>query len=65
MRTGITERARERTRASLEREWHAVQAQITSYPSPIPACDADFNYLLAQRDRLSEELRRLDETAAP
>ncbi len=34
--------------------------EIEHYPPPIPACDAQFNYLLERRDRIAEELRRLD-----
>jgi len=32
---------------------------IRNYPPPIPACDAQFNYLLEKRDQLSVELNRL------
>lgn len=63
-RTGSAEAAWKRLRALLEGQWHSVQAQIRKYPPPIPACDADFNHLLLQRDRISEELRRLDEAAS-
>ena len=34
---------------------------IRNYPPPIPACDAQFNYLLEKRDRLSVELNRLNQ----
>ena len=33
--------------------------EIRAYPSPITACDAQFNYLLEQRTKLSHELDRL------
>ena len=36
-----------------------IQNEIRQYPPPIPACDAQFNYLLEKRDRLSIELNRL------
>jgi len=36
-----------------------IQDEIRHYPSPIPACDAQFNHLLEKRDRLSIELNRL------
>jgi len=34
---------------------------IRNYPPPIPACDAQFNYLLEKRDRLTVELYRLQQ----
>lgn len=37
-----------------------IQA-IRSYPPPIPACDAQFNYLLEQRDYLVVEMNRLNQ----
>ncbi len=45
--------------AALER----VTGEIRRYPAPIPACDAHFNHLLAERTRISEELARLREVA--
>jgi hypothetical protein len=38
-----------------------VHEEIRSYPAPIPACDAQFNHLLKQRDALSSELVRARE----
>jgi hypothetical protein len=43
----------------LEARKAQVLAEIRSYPPPIPACDAQFNYLLEQRDQLSVALNRL------
>ena len=51
--------------------WHAVRRYLESkkgqireailyYPPPIPACDAQFNYLLEERARLSQLLGQLD-----
>jgi len=34
----------------------SVDREIGSYPSPIPACDAQFNYLLEQRANFSHRL---------
>ena len=45
----------------LENEKRRVQQEISAYPSPITACDQQFNYLLEQRSRLSQELTRLHE----
>jgi hypothetical protein len=48
------------SRAALERERLRIQAEIVSYPMPIPACDVYFNGLLEQRARICEALSRLD-----
>ncbi len=56
---------------STDREWHSLRIhleslkdsvadEIRNYPPPIPACDAQFNYLLEQRRLLSLELARLE-----
>ena len=37
-----------------------VDEEIRAYPPPIPACDAQFNYLLDRRAALSRALVRLD-----
>ncbi len=47
-------------RARLERMQKEVAAEIRAYPAPIPACDAQYNHLLARREALSEALARLD-----
>ncbi len=47
-------------RAQLERMQAAVAAEINAYPPPIPACDAQFDYLLERREALSAALARLD-----
>ena len=46
-------------RERLEAERLRVQREITSYPAPIPACDAYFNHLLEQRAMICEELARM------
>jgi hypothetical protein len=46
-------------RPRLEAERLRVQREITSYPAPIPACDAHFNHLLEQRAMICEELARM------
>ena len=51
-------------RDQLERERLRIQAEITSYPPPIPACDAYFNYLLERRALVVDELGRLEQAAA-
>ncbi len=50
------QRARERLELSKAR----IAGQINSYPTPITGCDAQFDYLLEQRGKLTEELGRLE-----
>ncbi|KPJ77825.1 MAG: hypothetical protein AMJ54_06565 [Deltaproteobacteria bacterium SG8_13] len=50
-----------RVRDHLEAERDRLNEQIGSYPSPIPACDAQFNYLLEKRTRISGELSLVDQ----
>ena len=49
----------QRVEAALRNEKDRIRAEIHAYPPPIPACDAQFNYLLEKRDRVSAELARL------
>lgn len=48
-------------RAHLVERDRELKARIHNYPAPITACDAQFNYLLEQRDLIRSELRRLDQ----
>ena len=50
----------ERVKARLESERERVHAEIRTYPTPIPRCDAQFNHLIETRERLFRELARLD-----
>ena len=50
-------------RGQLERLLLEVREQISAYPAPIPACDAQFNRLLELRRLLPEELARLEAAA--
>lgn len=45
-----------RIRERLESEMSRVRDEIRRYPAPIPACDAQFNYLLESREALSSAL---------
>ena len=45
-------------RAALESLRQSVGEEISSYPSPITACDAQFNRLLELRRMLPEEIER-------
>lgn len=49
-------------RDALEQERLRLQAEITAYPMPIPACDAQFNRLLEERSRVCEELARVQQS---
>lgn len=43
--------------AHLEKESQRIRTEIHTYPPPIPACDAQFNYLIEQRARATQEAR--------
>ncbi len=45
----------------LQEAIRRVHDGIRNYPAPIPACDAQFNYLLEEREALSSELARVRE----
>ena len=51
----------DRVRKQLEDERYRITGEIGEYPTPIPACDQDYNHMLAERERVNEELARLDE----
>ena len=46
--------------AALRETLARLDAEIRAYPTPIPRCDAQFNHLIEERDRI----RRLLEEAA-
>lgn len=56
------EHIKSKVRELLENERHRVNEEIKNYPTPIPACDAQFNYLLEERTRIAEELEQLKNT---
>ena len=60
MHFGSVSDAGAQLRAQLTRERDRVLAELRAYPPAVPACDAQFNYLLEQRDGLGRELGRLD-----
>ena len=45
--------------AALRDARHALDREISDYPTPIAGCDAQFNHLLAERRRLSAALAAL------
>jgi hypothetical protein len=63
--SGTIETDRLETLALELRRWLSgartvLAGEIRSYPTPIPRCDAQFNYLVEQRDRLSRLATDLD-----
>jgi len=45
----------------LEKVKIRVNKEIGNYPSPIPACDAQFNYLLEERSKITRALKQVDD----
>lgn len=39
-----------------------LNTEISDYPTPISGCDAQFNHLLAERQKVHDALRALDAT---
>ena len=50
------EATRKAITAHLELELNHVRAEIKGYPTPIPACDEHFNWLLEKRANISKAL---------
>lgn len=48
-------------RAELSKARELLQSEISNYPSPIAGCDAQFNHLLAERQKVLAALRSLNE----
>lgn len=46
-------------RASLEARRKQLDEEIHAYPTPIPRCDAQFNFLMEERSRIVAELEAL------
>ncbi|MEO5677564.1 MAG: hypothetical protein ABIQ84_08455 [Usitatibacter sp.] len=46
-------------RASLEARRRQLDEEIRAYPTPIPRCDAQFNFLMEERSRIVRELEAL------
>ena len=44
----------------LEKVKTRVNKEIGNYPSPIPGCDVQFNYLLEERSKISAALKQVD-----
>lgn len=61
MQTPTTETLWLEIKTYLEEKKNLINEEIIHYPPPIPACDAQFNYLLEERARLAEQLNRLED----
>ncbi|MEM8656011.1 MAG: hypothetical protein AAGF36_14815 [Pseudomonadota bacterium] len=48
-------------RAELAIARQLLQDEISSYPAPIAGCDAQFNHLLAERQKVLAAIRSLDD----
>jgi len=59
-----TESLRQKIEDCLLQEKQRIFDEIVNYPPPIPACDAQFNFLLAQRAEMMQALQRLREISA-
>ena len=46
-------------RASLEERRKQLDEEIRAYPTPIPRCDAQFNFLMEERSRIVRSLEAL------
>ena len=51
-------------RADLEAALKRIKDEIADYPGPIAGCDAQFNHLLAERQRILDALRDIDDGKA-
>lgn len=47
-------------REALVAARHALHSEISSYPSPISGCDAQYNYLIGLRGSVADALRALE-----
>lgn len=47
-------------RAELQKARSLLQAEISSYPTPISGCDAQFNHLIGEREKVISALGDLN-----
>jgi vacuolar-type H+-ATPase subunit I/STV1 len=50
--------------AALRQALARLDAEIRAYPTPIPRCDAQFNHLLEERDRIRRLLEEVSSEEA-
>ena len=56
----VLDEVRKNLRACLEKKRARICEEISSYPPPIPACDAQFNFLLEARREIAREIAGLE-----
>ena len=49
----------EAAKSNLARARELIQDEIRAYPTPISGCDAQYNYLIGERQKLSDALSTL------
>ncbi|MBT8418619.1 MAG: hypothetical protein KJO42_14380 [Silicimonas sp.] len=49
-------------KGELRRANQLLQEEIRSYPTPISGCDAQFNHLLAERQKIARAIGALETT---
>jgi hypothetical protein len=59
--TTLVESLWQEIESHLEIEKKRIFDEILNYPPPIPVCDVQFNFLLEERSKITEELRRMHE----
>lgn len=47
-------------RAELQQARALINAEIRTYPTPISGCDAQFNHLIGERQKISDALTSLN-----
>lgn len=47
--------------SELQTARQTLNHEISTYPTPISGCDAQFNYLLCERERVRAALQTLDQ----
>jgi hypothetical protein len=60
METTTIQHICEEIRAVLENKKNNLVVEMRNYPTPVAGCDAQFNYLVEQRDKLFRDLSRLN-----
>jgi len=60
----LLEPLRREIESHLEMEKQRIFDEILHYPPPIPACDVQFNFLLIERAKITQELRQAHEIFA-
>lgn len=62
--TSLAESLWQQVQDHLAQEKQRIFDEILNYPPPIPACDAQFNFLLAERAEMMQAWQQLHEIPA-